>query len=57
MDNDTFYKLLEDYETVVELREKRDNLQLILEQANKSDGSLFKFTIDIEQDISKTLMA
>lgn len=47
-----FYKILEDYEKVVELREKRDNLQLILEQAAKSDGSFFKFTIDIEQDIS-----
>lgn len=48
-----FYKVLEDYENVVELREKRDNLQLILEQAKKSDEILFKFTIDIEQDISQ----
>ncbi len=48
-----FYKILDDYEEVVELNEKRDNLRLILEQANKVDSSLFQFNIDIEADISK----
>lgn len=48
-----FYKVLEDYEMVVELREKRDNLALILEQANKYNQSLVRLNIDIEADISE----
>jgi len=48
-----FYKVLEDYENVVELREKRDNLLLILQQANKADNSLVRFSIDIEADIAE----
>jgi len=48
-----FYKVLEDYEDVVELREKKDNLLLILQQANKFDSSLLRFNIDIEADITE----
>jgi len=49
----TFYDFLKTYEDYIEYRDKKENLELILEQVSKVDSQQFNLNIDINADLSE----